>query len=169
MGFFDWLFGQPKPDIPIIPSMMAQIHKDMIFQGRLPSISTNQIYLQKSEVCYYEDRCRLMSEKLVKDYISKYRGGSVPGLLPGTHWGYGVSDRKQIGEHIETEYFDGVLYVTNKRTIFLHKFAGFDKRHTSITAIKPYSNAIEIQYGSKNYCLFVPDGFLLNDIFEMLH
>lgn len=169
MGFFDWLFAQPKPEYPMIPSMMDQVHIDMIMQGRLPSITTTQIYLQKGEVCYYADRCRLMSEKVVKDYISKYHGGSVPGLFSGTRWGYGFSERKQVGEHVETEYFDGFLFVTNKRTIFLHKFAGFDKRHTSITAIKPYSNAIEMQFGNKNYCIFVPDGYLLNDLFEMLH
>ena len=45
MGFFDWLFGQPKPEYPIIPSMMAQTYKDTILKGKLPSIATNDIYL----------------------------------------------------------------------------------------------------------------------------
>ena len=39
--------------------------------------------------------------------------------------------------------------------IFLEKEQGLDKRHTSITAIKAYSNAIEIQYGSKTYNIFL--------------
>lgn len=169
MGFLDWLFGQPKPNYPIIPSKMAQVDKDMIFKGKLPSIDTDEIYLQKGEVCYYADNARLMSEKIVKDYINRYWGSSVPGLFQGSRWGGGVSDRKEVGQHIEQEYFDGTLFVTNKRTIFIEKFAGFDKRHTSISAIEPYSNALQIQYGSKSYCIFVPDGYLLNDLYEMLH
>lgn len=169
MGFFDWLFGQPKPEYPIIPSMMAQVHKDTISKGKLPSIATNEIFLQKGEICYYSDNCRLMNEKVVKDYISKHYGHSGPGLFKGTHWASGFSKRVEVGQHVEKEFFDGTLFVTNKRTIFLHNSTGFDKRHTSITAIKPYSNAIEMQYGTKFYCIFVPDGYLLNDLFEMLH
>lgn len=169
MGFFDWLFGQPKPDYPHIPSIMNQVYKDTIQKGKLPSIATNEIYLQKGEVCYYADNCRLMNEKVVKDYISKHYGHSSPGLFKGTRLSSGFTKKVEVGEHVETEFFDGTLFVTNKRTIFLHNFAGFDKRHTSITAIKAYKNAVEIQYGTKFYCIFVPDGYLLNDLFEMLH
>lgn len=169
MGFFDWLFGQPKPDYPHIPSIMNQVYKDTIQKGRLPSIATSEIYLQKGEVCYYADNCRLMNEKVVKDYISKHYGHSSLGLFKGTRLSSGFTKKVEVGEHVETEFYDGTLFVTNKRTIFLHNSAGFDKRHTSITAIKAYKNAVEIQYGTKFYCIFVSDGYLVKDLFEMLH
>lgn len=169
MGFFDWLFGQAEPDYPVIPSKMPQAAKDIILKGKLPDISTGEIYLQKGETCYYVDNARLMSEKIVTDYVNRYYGHSGPGLFNGTRIGGGIGDRKEVGQHVEKDFYDGTLFVTNKRTIFIEKFAGFDKRHTSISAIKAYSNAIQIQYGSKNYSIFVPDGFLLNDLYEMLH
>lgn len=169
MGFFDWLFGQPKPNYPKIASCMALSDKDLIEKGKLPNISTNQIFLQKSEICYYMDNARLMNEKVVKEYLTRHYGHGGKGLLPGSYFATGGSKKIEIGEHVEQEFFDGMLFVTNKRMIFLSKEAGFDKRHTSIAAINPYSNAIEIQYGAKTYNLFVPDGYLLNDLFELLH
>ena len=170
MGFFDALFGsnQPQQITPQLPSVMDQADIDLIEMGQFPSIATNEIYLQKNEVCYYADNARLMNEKTVKDYMHKMTGGGGP-LFLGLHVHYGKMQKIQTGEHIEREFFDGKLFVTNKRMIFLEKEQGLDKRHTSITAIKAYSNAIEIQYGSKTYNIFVPDGYLLNDLFELLH
>lgn len=169
MGFFDWLFGTSSPNYPTISSCMALSDRDLIEKGQLPNICTNLIFLQKSEVCYYIDNARLMNERVVKDYLTKHYGHGGRGLLPGSYYGRSSSKKIEIGEHVEQDFYDGKLFVTNKRMIFLSKEAGFDKRHTSIAAIKPYSNAIEIQYGSKTYNLFVPDGYLLNDLFELLH
>ena len=170
MGFFDLFFGQPQAqnNTPIIFSNMDQDAKDTIERGQFPSIDTSEIYLQKNEVCYYADNARLMNEKTVKDYMRKLSGVQMPPIL-GLHVGYGKYQKVQTGEHVEREFFDGRLFVTNKRMIFLEKEQGFDKRHTSISSIKAYSNAIEIQYGARTYSIFVPDGYLLNDLFEMLH
>lgn len=170
MGFFDLFFGQPqsKNNFSNITSIMSQDDIDEIEMGHFPSIDTNEIYLQKNEICYYADRARLMNEKTVKEYMRKMTGVGGP-LFLGLHVHYGNYQKIQTGEHVEREFFDGKLFVTNKRTIFLEKEQGFDKRHTTITAIKPYSDGIEIQYGSKTYSIFVPDGYLLNDLFELLH
>ena len=123
--------------------------------------------MQKGEICHYVDNRRLVNEKIVKEYATRHIGAGMPIL--GIAFGAIESVREQVGSHIEHEFYDGMLYVTNKRTVFINKNAGFDHRHSSITAIKAYENAIEIQYGSRTLCIFVPDGYLLNDVYEMLH
>lgn len=170
MGFFDLLFGQKQPQTIHMPSIMSSSDINTIQMGQFPSITTNDIYLQKGEICYYADNARLMNEKVVKDYIRRYAGTSFNGIIfDWMRYGQGYSKKIQVGQHTETEYFDGKLFVTSKRTIFLQKEAGFDKKHTTITAINAYDNGIEIQYGSRTYTVFVPDGYLLNDLFELLH
>lgn len=168
MGFFDALSSNQNTEPPIwIPSTIDAAAEDAIRKGQLPSIQTSGIYLQKGEVCHYEDNARLMNEKVVKEYATRHIGAGMPIL--GIAFGAVESYREQVGSHTEREFYDGMLYVTNKRTIFANKEAGFDQRHTSITRIEAYENAIEIQYRSKTLCIFVPDGFLLNDLYEMLH
>lgn len=49
------------------------------------------------------------------------------------------------------------------------KTEGFDKQHRYLTAIKPYQNAIELQYGTKTYCLIVADGNLVYHVLKMIN
>lgn len=72
-------------------------------------------------------------------------------------------------EHTETLEFKGILYITNKRVILQCKDNGFDKLHRYLTAIKPYSNGIELQYGNKTYSLIVPDGALVNEVLRLVN
>ncbi len=96
-------------------------------------------------------------------------GHSTPGLLKENRWGSGISWSKEIGEHTETQVYSGMLYVTNKRTIFVEKMKGFDKKHTSISAINEFYDGLEIQYGSKTYVIMTDDAARLYELYESLH
>ena len=45
---------------------------------------------------------------------------------------------------------------------------GFDKQIKKITAITPYSNGIDLQYGSKTYSLFLPDGDIAKHVLDLI-
>ena len=134
-----------------------------------PVIPTNDIYLQSGEKCYFKGIIQLVETKVQKDYIHKSLGRSTPGLLKGNRWGSSVSWRKEIGEHTEAQYFTGILYVTNKRSIFVEKTKGYDKRHTSISAISEFSDGLEIQYGSKTFVIMTEAANRLYELYDKLH
>lgn len=145
------------------PTEISSLHE------KFPEIYTDDIYLQPGEKCYFYSKVQLIDRKVVKDYLRKSIGASMPGLFKGDRWGSGFSWKKEVGEHEERSAYTGMLYVTSKRTIFVEKTKGFDKRHTSISAIMPYSDGIEIQYGSKTYLLMTEDAVQLYELYELLH
>lgn len=134
-----------------------------------PVIPTSDIYLQAGEKCYFKGIIQLVDSKIQKDYIHKSLGHSTPGLLKGNRWGSSVSWLKEIGEHTEVQYYTGVLYVTNKHSIFVEKTKEYDKRHTSISAINEYSDGLEIQYGSKTFVIMTDEANRIYELYEMLH
>lgn len=92
----------------------------------------------------------------------------MPGIFKGDRVYFGGGTSSPI-EEIVTEQFKGILYVTNHRVIFVNKNNGFDKTFKNLSAVTPYSNAIELQFGSTTYSLLVPDGVLLNDVFKLVN
>jgi len=167
MGFFDWLFGQPKPNIPQVPSILPDIAKNEIRCGRLPHINADKLFVKRGEICHYADQAMLVVEKTKRVVRTRNNGISTPGLFKGDryHWGGSTST---IDEQTESEYHKGILYITNKRIVFTSKTVGFDKQYRYLSAVKPYSNAIELQYGSTIYSLFVPEGDIAYSVIQML-
>ena len=45
---------------------------------------------------------------------------------------------------------------------------GFDKTYRYLTAITPYSNACEMQFGNKSYCMIVADGSVVNRVLQLI-
>ena len=99
--------------------------------------------------------------------MKQYRhyGHSSPGLFKGTRWSSGQG--KTI-EHTEFVQHRGILYITNQRIVFQAKEWGFDKTYRYLTAITPYSNACEMQFGNKSYCLVVADGNVLYQALQLI-
>jgi hypothetical protein len=167
MGFFDWLFGQPKPQIPTVNSILPTVVIDEIKQGRLPHINADKLFVKRGEICHYADHAILMVEKKNRVYRTRNIGLSGPGLLKGDRYHHG-SAITTSEEKIETEQYHGILYITNKRIIFTSKTVGFDKQYRYLSAVKPYSNGIELQYGSTIYSLIVPDGVIAYTVIQLL-
>ena len=112
---------------------------------------------------FFRQRQRMRSEKTVKQY--RHYGHSSPGLFKGTRWSSGQG--KTI-EHTELVQHRGILYITNQRIVFQAKEWGFDKTYRYLTAITPYSNACEMQFGNKSYCLVVADGNVLYQTLQLI-
>lgn len=62
----------------------------------------------------------------------------------------------------------GILYITNKRMIFVGDQMGFDKKLDDMIALTPYSNCVEIQFSKETYKIFVPDGNVTHAVLQML-
>jgi len=168
MGFLDFLFGSKTPAaLPTVLTILPPAAAAEIQHGRLPQLNTTTIFLKSGEICHYIDKAILMKEKIVKGYVRKGGSYSMPGLFKGTRIRLNRG-RIDPDEKVITEQFRGVLYVTNKRVIFQSNQNGFEKQHTSLTSIAPYTNAVDLQYDSICHRLLVPDGELLNKVMNLL-
>lgn len=152
------LFG-PKRQTEITDSIYPIAAKEEVLKGNLPQINTSSLLLRKGEYCIYLDKAIL--NDYVKKKIYSRIGGSSPGLFKGHRINYG---RTKPREYTEIEQHKGILYITNKRIIFQGNGKCFDKQHKYLSAIEPYSNAVVLQYGEKNFELVVPDGSIVNEI-----
>ena len=45
---------------------------------------------------------------------------------------------------------------------------GFDKTYRYLTAVTPYVDACELQFGSKTYNMYVDDGNLLYEVLQLV-
>lgn len=72
-------------------------------------------------------------------------------------------------EETYTEKNKGLLYVTNKRIIFVSDKNAFDKKLKSLTAITPYSNAVQLQFSGKTYTVLVPDGGIVSTLVSLIN
>lgn len=163
MGILSALFGSGNTT-PTVGSILPDAAKQEIMDGRLPHINTDNILLKKGEYCCYIDKALLLEEKTRKTY--EHLGASTPGLF---------SDKNRVSfgyakprEYTETLQHRAILYITNQRIILQCKEEGFDKPFKSLSAMKPFSNAIELQYGSKTYELIVPDGELVYQTIKLI-
>ena len=164
MGFLDFLLGSKTPaQLPTVLTILPPAAVAEIQQGRLPQLNTSKLFLKGGEVCHYIDKAVLMKERTIKSYVRKGGSYSMPGFFRGTRIRLNRG-RIDPDEQVITEQFRGVLYVTNTRVIFQAAQNGFEKPHSSLTSIAPYTNAVNLQYGSISHNLLVPDGELLNRV-----
>ena len=168
MGLFSWLYSQPNPpQIPKVNTILPDAAVNEIKKGRLPRLKTDAIYSQKGEYIHYIDKAILLKDKTKRIYAGKRIVASFPGLFKGDRINIGGGTAEPI-EEIVTEQFKGILYITNKRIIFVNKSNGFDKPFKQLSAITQYDNGIELQYGSTTYSLVVPDGDIPNLVIKMI-
>ena len=161
MGLFDLFFQQNTT--PTVSSILPEAAKLEIRAGRLPRLNTDNLFTKKGEYCCYIDKAILLVNKTKKVY--KSHGVSTPGLFKGNrhNWGTGTSN-----EYVETQEFKAILYITNQRIVLQCRDHGFDKAYKYLSAVKPYSNGIELQYGNKTYCLVVPDGTIPYEVIKII-
>ena len=163
MGFFNAFLGLEKPSsgIPTVSSIMPDKAINEIIYGRLPHLITDEIFFKKGEVCHYIDKSYLMKPTTKRAYNTTSVGGDI----------FGVKVRKGLVVPIEgqdLERIKGIIYVTNRRTIFQAKSNGFDKPHSALTSVTPYANAVRMQYGSTHYFLIVPSGAVLDEVYSII-
>lgn len=161
MGLLDFFFGNNSA--PTVTTILPDLAKQEILSGRLPRLNTDNLFLKKGEYCCYIDKAILLVDKTKKIY--KHHGFSTPGLFEGNRHSFGSGQAK---EYVETQQFKAILYITNQRIILQCKDHGFDKAYKYLSAVKPYSNGIELQYGNKTFSLVVPDGAIPYEVIKII-
>lgn len=167
MGFFSELFPNAVPINDNIPAIMPQGAINQINNGIIPTMHTDKIMLVKGEACHFADRAIMMTEKVTRHFEGKSNGVSVR-LCKGVTYRTGRSKGTPV-EEITIEKTKGLIYVTNKRIIFVADKNAFDKKYRYLTAVVPYTDGIKFQFGSKTYALLVPDGNALGNIINLIN
>lgn len=168
MGFFSDLFSPAQPNkFDNIPSIMPAGAIDQINRGILPTINTDNIMLKKGEECHFAERCILVSEKVTKHYEGHHNGYSFK-LTKHVTYRTGKSRGTPV-EDVSQERTKGLVYITDKRVIFVADKNAFDKNLSSLTSCVPYSNALQLQFGTRTYTLMVPDGGAMSNTIKMIN
>lgn len=162
MGFFDMILGN-RNQIPVVTTILPDAARQEILAGRLPILNTDTLFLKRGEKIHFIDKAINLEQKTVKEY--RHSCVSTPGLFKGTRWNTG---RGRTVEHTELVQHRGILYITNQRVVFQATEWGFDKTYRYLTAITPYSNACEFQFGNKSYCLIVANGNVVNQVLQLI-
>ena len=167
MGLFSDLFSQNNSADENIPAIMPAGALDQIRQGIIPNMRTDRIMLSDGEVCHFSERAIIVTEKTRKRYVGRSNCFSFR-VCRGVTYRTGQNRGTPI-EETYTEKNKGLLYVTNKRIIFVSDKNAFDKKLKSLTAITPYSNAVQFQFSSKTYTVMVPDGGIINSLISLIN
>ena len=162
MGLFEAIFGTQN-QIPTVTTILPDAARQEIVAGRLPILNTDKLFLKRCEKIHFIDKAINLEQKVVKEYV--HTGHSTPGLLNGNRWSTG---RGKTIEHTKMIQHRGILYITNQRIVFQATEWGFDKTYRYLTAITPYSNACEMQFGNKSYCMIVADGSIVNQVLQLI-
>ncbi len=161
MGLLDAILG--KNQIPQINSILPVAAKQEIQAGRLPILNTDKLFLKRGEKIHFIDKAINLEIKTNKVY--RHVGHSGPGILKGNRYNVGVAKPIETQEMVQHR---GILYVTNQRIVFQASEWGFDKTYKYLTAIEPYVDACELQFGNKSYNIIVADGNLLNQVIQLI-
>lgn len=159
MGLFD-LF-KPQPSAPTVTGILPDAAKQEIIHGRLPILKTDTIFLTAGEECHYIDKAVYEEKVVQKRYVRHNKSYSIPGFFKGTRVSLG-NGQTDVVDNVQYEQNRGVLYITNKRIVFVGESKGFDRKIGDLTAVTPYANCVEIQIDSEVYRVFVPDGNVCN-------
>ena len=164
---FSNLFSQNNFTGEHIPAFMPKGALDQIRQGIIPTMRTDRIMLTQGEICHFSERAILMTEKTKKRYVGNSSGFSFR-ICKGVTYRTGQHRGRPIEETF-TEKNKGLLYITNKRIIFVSGKNAFDKKLKNLTAITPYSNAVQFQFSSKTYTVLVPDGGIVSALISLIN
>jgi len=163
---FNDLFRQ-KPTVPTVTSILPDIAKQEILRGRLPILNTSKIFLRAGEICHYIDKAIYEKKTIRKRYVRRNTGYSVPGLFKGTRINIGGGNTDVV-DNVQYDTYRGILYITNKRLIFVGEQGGFEKKIADLIAISPYSNCVELQFSNDIYKIFVPNGNVTNAVLQQI-
>lgn len=166
MGLLSNIFGSNNNIDENIPPIMPSGAVDQIKRGILPTINTNQLMLTNGETCHFAERAIRVTEKKTKHYEGGSQGVSIritKGVTyrTGRHKGVPVEDIS----YVKTK---GLLYITDKRMVFVSDGQAFEKKFKTLTACVPYSNALKLQFGNTTITLMVPDGNVANIVISMI-
>lgn len=153
-------------DKPVLETLVPSRISSEIMNGQLPTFRPTTIKLSANEVCHYMDRAALVVKKSERSYSSSKAGG---GYRVSKNYRMYSSNRftRPIDQEWH-EYRTGVIFITNKRIIFVAAEDGFEKEISKLTSIIPYSDAVGLQFGNKITNFLTPQSHLMLSILQML-
>ena len=148
MGLFSYIFGKEPPiQPPVLVSILPPQAAQRIYAGMLPNLQADKLILNSGETCHFVDVAAIITEK--KHYESRHDGASFRVFKGFT---YHTGDTKSVPV-VEPEYTKGILYFTGRRIVFVARKFGFDQKISKLTAVTPYTNGMELQFGNKTFTL----------------
>lgn len=137
----------------------VEYNKDLLVQAD-PLQLLQHIVCNNSDIMLKPGEKLLYSEKMKRKTVTnRVTGSKTTGnsgrvhLFKGVSISAGSSERKSIREDV-TEYFNGTLYITSKRILFLSEQKGFEVPYTKISKLernKESGNSVRIFEGQKFY------------------
>lgn len=167
MKAFSNIFASQNQINEKIPPIMPQGAVQQINQGIIPTMRTNKIILTKGETCHFVERAILVTEKVKKRMDGRSRGMSIR-ICKGLTYRVGKHQGTPV-EEVIVERNKGLIYVTNKRVIFISDKNAFDKKYKYLSACIPYADGVKLQFGNNIFTLMVPDGNTLNKVIAMVN
>lgn len=165
MGFFSKIFGTggfENDPIPQLQTILPFVAVQKIQSGNLPVLQVDKLILKSGEICHFVDVGAIITDR--KHYQSRRRGSSVRIAK-----GWAVHTGSSTSIPVTTaEVTRGVFYITNQRIVFVAKRHGFSQKLETLTAIVPYNNGVELQFGGKTYPIVLPDGGIAKTVIELL-
>lgn len=132
---------------------LPQTHvRQLLDSDPLPIVFGHNLVLKANERCHYSGN---VTSVKVKNVVVGYAGGSSGvsiRVAKGVSYRVGATKAAPVRGDVE-ERTQGSLSITNQRVIFSAPRGAFEKKIAALTAVNPYTNAIEIQFGSQQYML----------------
>ena len=162
------LFGvRLSEDAPKLTSFVPQRISNEIMTGQLPKFNPSTIMLAQNETCHFMDKAALAVKKTEKSYQSRRHGSSYRVTKGFTLHSSAGNTKPVVQEWYE--YKEGVIFVTNKRIIFVAPDNGFEKKIRNLTAVIPYRDAVSLQFGSQTITVMLPQAHLMAAVLQMIN
>ena len=140
----------------------------LVDKRELPKLKPSNLILQNDEYCCFMDNGKTFKQKVVTTgYVNNRQGGSVR-IMKGVSYHTGTGQSRAIRE-TQTEIFDGTIYITNKRLIYVSKGGdSFDKAIPKLTSVEEAEDGVIIQIGAKTYSIILDTHVLFMQIFNIV-
>ena len=134
-----------------IPTRMPLGAIEKINDGILPIMNTSRLLLKKNEICHYIECAILITEKILRHTVGRSNGFNIR-VCKGITYRIGKFEGIPVEEKNE-EQTKGILYITNKRIVFLADNNSFDKSHGCLISIEVYNDLLKLQYKNRKIIL----------------
>lgn len=122
---------------------------DQVEKGFLPTIKTNNLILQESEIAHFDMSAFLMEEKVVsKQFVGRSQGVSIR-IMKGVSYRVGSSRGNLLTETGFVNVSDGDLVITNRRIVFSGNRKSFNSNLEKILDIRLYKDALQISVSNR--------------------
>lgn len=131
-------------------------------------IANPTLQMMQGEVCFYQGKAK--SYQKVTRFVQEK--GKTKTSLFITPWLSGITRKKEadeIKQETETEYYQGQLYLTNMRLVFVCQVDGFNLMIPSITKINQHKDGIRVISGSQSFDVMTKDVQRLLHIIDLMN